>query len=176
MKKVLKAAVAVIIALAITVVMIVTANAETRYIEKTFVFGRYAPNVHFINAALGTALEVNPDGSLSWRKLRNNNDYNDVTQYFVIIPAGNGYYAIQEMLPMGGHNPRLLTYKPGKGFEMDWPANGKIADTQRFRFKWYSSTKGGGRTIKNCWRLFCKDNIAFCRSGWATIKIIKTNA
>lgn len=171
-----KCVVAILAVVIFIVLLAVEADAESRYIERNFVYGTYAPHIHIINAGLGTALEVNPDGSLSWRKLRNNNDYNDVTQYFVVIPAGNGYYAIQEMLPMGGHNPRLLTYKQGKGFEMDWPANGKIADTQRFRFKWYSSTKGGGRTIKNCWRLFCENNIAFCRSGWATVKIIQTNA
>ena len=177
MNKFLKATTALIIAIAITAILIVTANAETRYIEKTFVFGSYAPQIHIINAGLVTALEVNPDGSLSWRKLRNNNDYNDVTQSFLIVPAESGYYRIEEMLPMGGHNPRCLTYKPGIGFSMEWPENGKISDTQRFRFKWYSSTTCGGRTIKNCWRLVCKkDNVAFCRSGWGTVKLLKMNA
>lgn len=177
MNKIFKTITALIIAIAITAIMIVTANAETRYIEKNFTFGSYAPQIHIINAGLVTALEVNPDGSLSWRKLRNNNDYNDVTQSFLIVPAESGYYRIEEMLPMGGHNPRVLTYKPGEGFFMDWPANGKISDTQKFRLKWYSSTTCGGRTIKNCWRLVCKkDNVAFCRSGWGTVKLLKMNA
>lgn len=177
MNKFLKATTAFIIAIAITAIMIVTANAESRYIEKSFTFGSYAPQIHIINAGLSTALEVNPNGSLSWRKHRNNNDYNDVTQSFLIVPAGSGYYRIEEMLPMGGHNPRVLTYKPGEGFFMEWPANGKISDTQKFRFKWYSSTTCGGRTIKNCWRLVCKkDNVAFCRSGWGTVKFLQMNA
>ena len=172
-----KALTAIVLIIALVMVMALPVEADTKYIEKQFVFGSYAPQIHIINAGLGTALEVNPDGSLSWRKLRNNNDYNDVIQYFVIIPAGNGYCAIQEMLPMGGHNPRLLTYKQGKGFAMDWPENGKISDTQKFRFKWYSSTTCGGRTIKNCWRLVCKkDNVAFCRSGWGTVKLLQMNA
>ncbi len=176
MNKIFKTITALIIAIAITTIMIVTANAETRYIEKNFTFGSYAPQIHIINAGLGTALEVNPDGSLSWRKLRNNNDYNDVTQYFVIIPAGNGYYAIQEMLPMGGHNPRCLTYKPGIGFFMDWPIRSGSADAQKFRFKWYSSTTCGGRTIKNCWRLVCKkDSIAFCTGGWSPVEVRQDN-
>lgn len=177
MNKFLKATTALIIAIAITAILIVTANAETRYIEKSFTFGSYAPNVHIINAALGTALEVRTDGSVCWKKLRENNDYTDVSQCFTILPAGSGYYTIAEVLPMGGHNPRVLTYKPGKGFFMDWPENGKISDTQKFRFKWYSSTTCGGRTIKNCWRLVCKkDNVAFCRSGWGTVKLLQMNA
>ena len=177
MNKFLKAITALIIAIAITAIMIVTANAESRYIEKTFVFGRYAPNVHIINAALGTALEVRTDGSVCWKKLRDNTDYNDVSQCFTILPAGSGYYTIAEVLPMGGHNPRVLTYKPGEGFFMEWPANGKISDTQKFRLKWYSSTTCGGRTIKNCWRLVCKkDSIAFCKSGWGTVKLLWMNA
>ena len=176
MKKVLKAAVAIIIALAITAIMIVTANAETRYIEKTFTFGRYAPNVHIINAALGTALEVRTDGSVCWKKLRDNTDYNDVSQCYTILPAGSGYYAIVEVLPMGGHNPRVLTYKPGKGFSMEWPAGSGYADTQKFRFKWYTSTTAGGRTIKNCWRIVCKKNsIAFCTGGWSPVVIRQDN-
>ena len=177
MKRFLKAVVAIIIAIAATAFLALTAHAETRYIEKNFTFGSYAPNVHFINAALGTALEVKADGSVCWKKLRENNDYNDVSQCFTILPAGSGHYAIYEVLPMGGHNPRCLTYKPGIGFSMEWPENGKISDTQRFRFKWYSSTTCGGRTIKNCWRLVCKkDNVAFCRSGWGTVKFLQMNA
>ena len=176
MKKALKAAVAIIIALAITTLMIVTANAETRYIEKTFVFGRYAPNVHIINAALGTALEVRQDGSVCWKKLRENNDYNDVSQCFTILPAGGGYYTIAEVLPMGGHNPRVLTYKPGKGFFMDWPIRSGSADAQRFRFKWFTSKTAGGRTVKNCWWIVCKkDSIAFCTGGWAVARLRQDN-
>jgi len=172
-----KALTAIVLIIALVMVIALPVEADTKYIEKQFVFGSYAPQIHIINAGLGTALEVNPDGSLSWRKLRNNNDYNDVTQSFLIIPAGSGYYRIEEMLPMGGHNPRVLTYKPGEGFFMEWPANGKISDTQKFRLKWYSSTTCGGRTIKNCWRLVCKkDNVAFCKSGWGTVKLLQMNA
>ena len=176
MKNFIKAVVAIIIAIAATALLVLTAHAETRYIEKSFTFGSYAPNVHIINAALGTALEVRTDGSVCWKKLRDNADYTDVSQCFTILPAGSGYYAIYEVLPMGGHNPRCLTYKPGIGFSMEWPANGKISDTQRFRFKWYSKTTCGGRTIKNCWRLVCKkDNVAFCKSGWGTVKVRQDN-
>ena len=176
MNKFLKAATALIIAIAITAIMIATANAETRYIEKQFVFGSYAPQIHIINAGLSTALEVNPNGSLSWRKHRNNNDYNDVTQSFLIVPAGSGYYRIEEVLPMGGHNPRVLTYKPGEGFSMEWPAGSGYADTQKFRFKWYTSTTAGGRAIKNCWRIVCKkDSVAFCTGGWSTVRIRQDN-
>ena len=176
MKKALKAAVAIIIALAITTLMIVTANAETRYIEKNFTFGSYAPNVHIINAALGTALEVRTDGSVCWKKLRENSDYTDVSQCFTILPAGSGYYAIYEVLPMGGHNPRCLTYKPGIGFFRDWAIRSGSADAQKFRFKWYSSTTCGGRTIKNCWRLVCKkDSIAFCTGGWSPVEVRQDN-
>lgn len=172
-----KALTAIVLIIALVMVIALPVEADTKYIEKQFVFGSYAPQIHIINAGLSTALEVNPNGSLSWRKHRNNNDYNDVTQSFLIIPAGSGYYRIEEMLPMGGHNPRVLTYKPGEGFFMEWPANGKIADTQKFRFKWYSSTTCGGRTIKNCWRLVCKkDNVAFCKSGWGTVKLLRMNA
>ena len=176
MNKFLKATTALIIALAITAVMIVTANAETRCIEKNFTFGSYAPNVHIINAALGTALEVRTDGSVCWKKLRDNADYNDVSQCFTILPAGSGYYAIYEVLPMGGHNPRCLTYKPGIGFSMEWPANGKISDTQRFRFKWFTSKTAGGRTVKKCWWIVCKkDSIAFCTGGWAVARLRQDN-
>jgi len=167
----------ILIIVTVITTMALPVNADNRYIEGTFTYGSYAPHIHIINAGLSTALEVNSNGSLSWKKLRNNNDYNDVSQYFVIVPAGNGYYAIQEMLPMGGHNPRVLTYKAGKGFFMEWATNGKIGDTQKFKFKWYSSTTCAGRTIKNCWRIVCKkDNIAFCKSGWGTVRIILTNA
>ncbi len=176
MKNFIKAVVAIIIAIAATAFLVLTAHAETRYIEKSFTFGSYAPNVHIINAALGTALEVRTDGSVCWKQLRDNTDYNDVSQCFTILPAGSGYYAIVEVLPMGGHNPRVLTYKPGQGFSMDWPENGKISDTQKFRLKWYSSTTCGGRTIKNCWRIVCKkDSIAFCTGGWSPVKIRQDN-
>ena len=137
MKNFIKAVVAIIIAIAATVLLVLTANAETRYYEKSFTYGSYAPNVHIINAALGTALEVRTDGSVCWKKLRENSDYTDVSQCFTILPAGSGYYAIYEVLPMGGHHPRCLTYKPGKGFFMDWPSGS--ADVQKFRFKWYNS-------------------------------------
>ena len=64
MKRFLKAVVAIIIAIAATAFLALTAHAETRYIEKSFTFGSYAPNVHIINAALGTALEVRTDGAV----------------------------------------------------------------------------------------------------------------
>lgn len=172
-----KALTAIVLIIALVMVIALPVEADTKYIEKQFVFGSYAPQIRIINAALGTALEVRTDGSVCWKKLRDNTDYNDVSQSFLIVPAGSGYYRIEEMLPMGGHNPRVLTYNPGKGFAMDWPENGKISDTQKFRFKWYSSTTCGGRTIKNCWRLVCKkDNVAFCRSGWGTVKFLQMNA
>lgn len=176
MKRLVRTVVAIIIALACTALLIVTADAETRYFEKVFSFGSYAPNVHIINAGLGSALDVKVDGSISWKKLLDNNDYNDTSQCFTILPAGSGYYVIVEVLPIGGHNPRCLTYIPGKGFVMDWPKNGKYSDAQMFRFKWYSSTSCGGRSIKNCWRIFCKkDSIAFCTGGWSTVKVRQDN-
>ncbi len=50
------------------------------------------------------------------------------------------------------------------------------ARAQMFKFKWYTSTKCGGKTIKNCWKLVCRENnICFCAGGWSTLETMQTN-
>ena len=175
-----KVVTAIIIALGITAALIVSAEAEERYIEKVFSFGKYSPTIHIMNAAHPSyAVEVGKDGALSWKKLRSNTDYNDVSQCFTVLPAGSGYYAIYETLPMGGHNARCLTYEPGTGFSMKAPkrdSSGKYASTQRFLFKWYPTAKSSGKAVKNCWRIVCeKDSMGFCTGGWGYFLIRQDN-
>ena len=177
MNKFLKATTALIIAIAITAILIATANAETRYIEKTFVFGSYAPVISIDHGLYKWSLESQNDGSLKWSKIQNRDSQR---QLFIILPTDTaGYYVIREMT--SEHSQRVLTYTKN-GFRMEYPSTDKygmqkFSNAQKFRFKWYSSTTCGGRTIKNCWRLVCKkDNVAFCKSGWGTVKLLQMNA
>ena len=176
MKKIEKTIIAIIMVIVCMGALMLTAEADTRYMEKSFSFGNYAPNVRLIHGYYQSyALETGKAGTLSWKKLRSSTDYNDVSQCFTILPAGNGYYALYEVAPMGGHNARCLTYVPGKGFVMEDPEH-YLADTQRFKFKWYSSLKCSGKTIRNCWRLVCKkDGMAFSSGGWSAVRIEQIN-
>lgn len=177
-----KRLVALILVVAIVIAVIVSgalpamAAEGTKPIEKTFVFGKYAPEVMIHNAGVsGRSLQVNADGSLTWAK----KDVNKWSQHFIIMPAAvQGYYIIQEFTA----NPyqRVMTYT-AKGFRMEYPANNSygmpaFSESQMFRFKWVSSTKVGTKTVKNCWRLVCKTNsIAFCTGGWSTLRLDQTN-
>lgn len=176
MKKVLKAAVAVIVALAITVIMIVTANAETRYIEKTFVFGRYAPTVVIHHPVYNWVLEAKPDGSLSWAKPKGTD-----AQLWVILPTDyKGYYAFREF-NNGGWQQRYITYTP-KGFRLDFPGTNEnggelVEAAQAYRFSWRTTHKCGGKTFKNVWCLFCKEpGLNMCAGGWGGFRLEQTNA
>ena len=68
MDKTIKAITAIIIAIACVAALMVTTEAEERYIEKQFVFGRYAPVVAIHHPVYNWVLELRPDGSLSWAK------------------------------------------------------------------------------------------------------------
>ena len=122
----------------------------------------------------GRALQVSSDGSVAWAKA----DRSKWSQNFIILPAKEpGYYIIQEFTS----NPyqRVLTYT-AKGFRMEYPQekNGMPSYTgaQMFKFKWYTSTKAATRTVKNCWKLVCRENsICFCTGGWSTLQIMQTN-
>lgn len=177
-----KRLVALILVVAIVIAVIVSgalpamAADGTRPIEKTFVFGKYAPEVMIHNAGVsGRSLQANADGSLTWSKT----DANKWSQSFIILPAAvQGYYIIREFTA----NPyqRVMTYT-SKGFRMEYPGNNRYgmpaySEAQMFRFKWCSSTTCGGKTVRNCWRLVCKSNsIAFCTGGWSTLRIDQTN-
>ena len=167
--------IAIVIAVIASGAMPVFGNDGGRMIEKSFRFGRYAPEVTFYNAGMsGRALQVNSDGSVAWAKA----DRSKWSQSFIILPAKEtGHFIIQEFTS----NPyqRVLTYT-SKGFRMEYPQekNGmpSFARTQMFRFKWYTSTKVGTKTIKNCWKLVCRENnMCFCTGGWSTLETMQTN-
>lgn len=169
--------------LVVTIVIAVIASGAlpamaadgTRPIEKTFVFGNYAPEVMIHNAGMsGRSLQVNADGSVKWAKT----DANKWSQHFIILPAAKqGYYIIQEF----SANPyqRVMTYTD-KGFRMEYPANNSygmptFSKSQMFRLKWYTSTKVGTKTVKKCWRLICANSVAFCTGGWSTLGLNQMN-
>ena len=168
--------VTIVIAVIVSGALPAMAADGTRPIEKTVVFGNYAPEVMIHNAGMsGRSLQANADGSLTWAK----KDANKWSQSFIILPAAvQGYYIIQEFT--ANPYPKVMTYT-AKGFRMEYPANNSygmptFSESQMFRFKWYTSTKVGTKTVKNCWRLVCKTNsIAFCTGGWSTLRIDQTN-
>ena len=168
--------VTIVIAVIVSGALPAMAADGMRPIEKTFTFGKYAPEVMIHNAGVsGRSLQANADGSLTWAK----KDANKWSQSFIILPAAvQGYYIIQEFT--ANPYPKVMTYT-AKGFRMEYPANNSygmptFSESQMFRFKWYTSTKVGTKTVKNCWRLVCKTNsIAFCTGGWSTLRIDQTN-
>ena len=136
MDKTIKAITAIIIAIACVAALMVTTEAEERYIEKQFVFGRYAPVVAIHHPVYNWVLELRPDGSLSWAKPA----AGKASQTFVILPTSyTGCYAIREF-NNGSHTQRYLTYTQS-GFRMEAPGTDKygmeiVRDTQAYKFIW----------------------------------------
>ena len=176
MDKTIKAITAIIIAIACVAALMVTTEAEERYIEKQFVFGRYAPVVAIHHPVYNWVLELRPDGSLSWAKPA----AGKASQTFVILPTSyTGCYAIREF-NNGSHTQRYLTYTQS-GFRMEAPGTDKygmeiVRDTQAYKLIWKASDKCGGKSFKNVWRLSCRKN-GICASvgGWGSFRLGQTN-
>lgn len=154
----------------------VPAQAETRYIEKTFTYGKYAPTVVIHHPVYNWVLEAKPDGSLSWAKPKGT-----YAQLWVILPTNyKGYYAFREF-NNGGLQQRYITYTP-KGFRLDFPGTNKdggelVKAAQAYRFSWRTTHKCGGKTFKNVWCLFCRESgLNMCAGGWGGFRLEQTNA
>ena len=169
MKGVLKAITAIIIAMAITAILIVTANAETRYIEKTFVFGRYAPNVIIHHPVYDWVLTAKGD-KLTWQKPNGS-----ASQMFVMFPSEYaGYYRIREF-NNGGYEQRYIGYT-SSGFKLVWQEDVQ-APTIAFKLIWKAKDTCSGKSVKNVWRMPYKANNAyFCVGGWGSVRIEQMNA
>lgn len=164
--------VSVMLIITLLATLVVSANASERYIERNFDMGAYAPVVRIDHALYTWTLDERSDGSLGWKK-------GSRTTFIVIPTDSEGWYVIREFT--SDHYQRLLTYTE-KGFRMEYPKTDSLGmpvidKTQMFRFHWYDSTKCGGKTVKNCWRLFCRANgVAACVGGWSTVIIYQKNA
>jgi len=176
MKKTFKAITAIIIALTCMATLVVTAQADSKYIERTFTYGRYSPTVVIHHPVYNWVLEAKPDGSLIWAKPKGTN-----AQLWVIFPTEyKGYYAFREF-NNGGWQQRYITYTP-KGFRLAFPGVNKdggelVKATQAYRFSWRTTHKCGGKTFKNVWCLFCKESrLNMCAGGWGGFRLEQTNA
>lgn len=174
MKRFLTLTLAIITMLAL---LAVPAQASERYIERSFTFRGYAPVISIDHGLYKWTLEAQNNGSLKWAKIQNRDSQR---QLFLILPTDTaGYYVIREMT--SEHSQRVLTYT-SKGFRMEYPGTDKygmqkFSKAQQFKFKWYTSTTCGGKTVKKCWRLVCRENnIAFCNGGWSPVKFFWINA
>lgn len=177
MNRIIRTITAVIIAAACIAALMVTAEADSRYIERSFTFEEYAPVISIDHGLYKWSLEAQNDGSLKWSKVQ---DRDSQRQLFLILPTDTArYYVIREMT--SEHSQRVLTYTKN-GFRMEYPGTDKygmqtFSKAQQFRLKWYSSTSCGGKTVKNCWKLVCRENgICFCNGGWSTVKFFWINA
>ena len=164
--------VSLILIVTLLATLIVSAHASERYIKRSFDVGAYAPVVRIDHALYTWTMQESPKGTLGWGKGSGAN--------FIVLPTdAKGWYVIREFT--SDHYQRVLTYTES-GFRMEYPKTDKygmpvIDKTQMFRFHWYDTTKCGGKTVKNCWRLFCRANgIAFCTGGWSTVHIYQINA
>ena len=165
MNKFLKATTAFIIAIAITAIMIVTANAESRYIEKSFTFDGIAPTVIIHHPVYDWVLTAKGD-KLTWQKPNGS-----ASQMFVMFPSEyDGYYRIREF-NNGGYEQRYIGYTPS-GFQEDVQAPA-IA----FKLVWKAKDTCSGKSVKNVWRMPCKANsVCLCVSGWGDARIEQMNA
>ena len=154
MNKIFKAITAIIIAMAITAIMIATANAESRYIEKSFTFDGIAPTVIIHHPVYDWVLTAKGD-KLTWQKPNGS-----ASQMFVMFPSEyDGYYRIREF-NNGGYEQRYIGYTPS-GFKLVWKAKDTVS----------------GKSVKNVWRMPCKaNNKHFCVGGWGCVRIEQTNA
>ena len=169
MNKFLKAATALIIAIAITAILIVTANAETRYIEKTFTFDGIAPTVIIHHPVYDWVLTAKGD-KLTWQKPNGSN-----SQMFVMFPSEyDGYYRIREF-NNGGYEQRYIGYTPS-GFKLVWQEDAQ-APAIAFKLVWKAKDTVSGKSVKNVWRMPCKaNNVCLCVSGWGDARIEQMNA
>ena len=169
MNKFLKAITALIIAIAITVILIVTANAETRYIERSFTFGNYAPTVIIHHPVYDWVLTAKGN-KLTWQKPNGS-----ASQMFVMFPSEyDGYYRIREF-NNGGYEQRYIGYT-SSGFKLVWHDDVQ-APTIAFKLVWRSTDTCGGKTFKNVWKLpFRANGMNLCVGGWGSFRIEQTNA
>lgn len=170
MDKTIKAITAIIIAIACVAALMVTAEAEERYIEKKFVFGKYAPTVVIEHPVYTWVLESQPDGSLKWSKPVEGKH----SQIFTILPGGySGYYKIREF-DNGGYEQRYLSYTK-TGFRLEY-AGDTEPSAMAFRPVWKSSDKCGGKSFRNVWRLsYTKIGMCACFGGWGAVRLRQTN-
>ena len=167
MKKVLNLIFVGVVLFLMSMIVMVSASAEERYIEKEFVFPGYSPVVSIDHGSYDWTLEMRNNGTLKWSKNRN---CNNQKQLFDILPTSEaGYFVIREHTTE--YNQRVLTYTPD-GFVMAYPESDdygmQVFDrTQMFRFKW----------VNNRWRLVCaENNVCFCNGGWGTVRLFWINA
>lgn len=165
----------VIIFISILALSAIPVNAESKYIEKKFEYEGYAPTIIIHHPVYNWVLEAKADGSLTWAKPKKDN-YN---QLFTISPSKySGYYSFREF-NNGTYYQRYITYTKS-GFRLEYPSYDNYGmeitqNTQLYKFVWKSSDVCAGKSVKNVWRLSCKNNVSMSIGGWGCVKIEQIN-